>query len=142
MFDLRDIKTTSDGDLVAKDGDLAVSTVTESLMSGITFCLLTELTTYRPYIDFGASPEKFLGKPNDAITRGYIKNHIAHYLDKQGLVEINEYQLSVLPVAPNEIAIILKILLHINEIDEAAKPQETILAFKYDFNKGTLEKVQ
>jgi len=142
MFDLRDIKTTSDGDLIASNGDLAVSTVTESLMSAITFCLLTELTTYRPYIDFGASPEKFLGKPNDAITRGYIKNHIAHYLDRQGLLEPNEYELSVLPVGPHEIAIILKVLLFIEEIDENAEPQETILAFKYDFNKGTLEKVQ
>lgn len=142
MFFLRDISSISNGEINADKGDLKVSTATESLLNTINFCLLTAIGSYKPRLDFGASPEKYLGKPNIEITRNYIRMYINYGLRQQGILNETNYSIIVSPVSEHEIAVIMKIILEVNEPDQNTGPQETIIAYKYDFNNGTLEKVK
>jgi hypothetical protein len=142
VFEQRDISTKSDGELNTEYGDLKISTATESLLNSVNFCLLTAINAYKPKIDFGASPENYLGKPNSKINRNYIRMYIDYALREQGILDGPEYTISVVPVSEHEIAVIMKIDSIIFEIDENAEPKETIIAYKYDFNNGTLDKVE
>ena len=142
MFDERDISTKADGELNVEYGDLKLSTATESLLNAVNFCLLTAVNSYKPKIDFGGSPENYLGKPNNSINRNYIRMYIDYALREQGILNGPEYTISVLPVSEHEIAVIIKIDEIIFEIDRNAEPQETIIAYKYDFNNGTLDRVE
>lgn len=141
MYMLRDISVRGDGELYVENGDLKTSTATESLLNSINFCLLTAFRSYRPKLDFGGSPEKFVGKPNNNKTLEYIRIHINYAIQEQGIIDQNDYTISVLPVSNHEIAVIIKINVDIFEIDETTEPKETIIAYKYDFNNGTLNKV-
>ena len=142
MFDERDISTKADGELNVEHGDLKISTATESFLNAINFCLLTAVNTYRPKIEFGGSPENYVGKPNSAVNRNYIRMYIDYALREQGILDGPEYSISVLPVSDHEIAVIIKIDQIIFEIDRNAEPKETIIAYKYDFNNGTLDRVE
>ncbi len=141
MYGNRDISTTENGDLIADNGDLAISTASESLLRTVNFCLLTSYSDYKPEKHFGASPDKFIGQQNDRTTRNEIRLHIDYYLKNQGLLMGSTHRLNILPVGNHEIAVILKINTLIIESSTEASPQEMIIAYKYDFNNGTLEAV-
>ena len=68
--------------------------------------------------------------------------YIDYALREQGILNGPEYSISVVPVSDHEIAVIIKIDQIIFEIDTNAEPKETIIAYKYDFNNGTLGKVE
>lgn len=142
MIDERDISVKGDGELNVEHGDLKISTVTESLLNSVNFCLLTSIGSYKPKLDFGGSPESYVGKPNSSINRNYIRMYIDYALREQGILNGPEYSISVVPVSDHEIAVIIKIDQIIFEIDTNAEPKETIIAYKYDFNNGTLGKVE
>jgi hypothetical protein len=141
MYGNRDISTTENGDLVVDNGDLAISTASESLLRTVNFCLLTNYSGYKPERHFGASPDKFIGQQNNSNTRNEIRLHIDYYLKNQGLLMGATHSLNVVPVGNHEIAVILKINTLIIESSTEASPQEMIIAYKYDFNNGTLEAV-
>ena len=142
MFDSRDIDSRSDGELKVENGDLKISTATDSLLNAINFCLLTAVSSYKPKIDFGASPESYLGKPNSNVTRNYIRMYMDYAIREQGILDGPEYSISVVPVSEHEIAVIIKIDENIFEIDRTSEPKENIIAYKYDFNNGTLDRVE
>jgi len=142
MFDERDISVRGDGELDVEHGDLKISTSTQSLLNAINFCLLTAVSSYKPKIDFGASPENYIGKPNNNVNRNYIRMYIDYALREQGILDGPDYSISVVSVSEHEIAVIIKIDEIIFEIDRNAEPEETIIAYKYDFNNGTLDKVE
>jgi len=142
MFSERDIDTTANGDLIVAHGDLAISTVSNSLLRAVNFCLLTVYLDYKPERDFGASPDAFIGKPNDARTRNYIRMHMSHALRLQGILTGTNYMLRVEPISAHEIAVIIRIDEDILEVLENTETMEHIIAYKYDFNNGTLEKVE
>ena len=141
MYADRDINTTENGDLIVDNGDLAISTASESLLRTINFCLLTEYGDYKPERHFGASPEKFMGYPNSSITRSNIRLHIDYFLKNQGILLGSTHTLNVIPVDNHDVAVILKINEMIIETSDDAAPKEYIMAYKYDFNNGTLEAV-
>lgn len=141
MFEQLDVSSFSNGELVVEGGDLKTSTATESLLNCINFCLLTSLGDYKPKLDFGASPERFVGKPNNITTRNFIKMHLDYHIRNQGILTPIDYALEVIPVSNEEIAVIMKINLSVVEFDPRVAPKETIIAYKYDFSNGTLEKV-
>lgn len=142
MFSLRDISSFNNGEIKADLGDLKVSTASESLLNTLNFCLLTAINSYKPKMDFGGSPEDYIGKPNNSITRNYIRMYINYAIRQQGILEDNQYSLIVSPVSENEIAVIIRVIMLIDETDINAVPEESIIAYKYDFNNGTLEAVE
>jgi hypothetical protein len=142
MFQSLDISSISNGELNLEGGDLKTSTATESLLNTVNFCLLTSLRGYKPKQDFGASPERFIGKPNNRTNRDYMRIHVGHHLRNQGVLVSGDYNLQVISVSNNEVAVIMKINVSILESDPDAVPEETIIAYRYDFNNGTLEKVR
>jgi hypothetical protein len=141
MYADLDIETTVTGDLVTRAGNLAVSTASMSMLRAISFCLLTEPNGYKPSRDFGANPTKYLGKPNNSNTRGMIKLHIQHGLRDQGILNGPEYLIQVVSVGSHEVGIIIRIDEILIEADAEVVPKEMILAYKYDFNNGTLEAI-
>lgn len=136
-----DINTTENGDLIVDNGDLAISTASESLLRTVNFCLLTNYGDYKPEREFGASPDKFLGRQNNRSMRSNIRLHMDYFLKGQGILTGPTHTLNVLPVGSHEIAVILKINEVIVENSSEAGPKEMIVAYKYDFNNGTLEAV-
>ena len=142
MFFERDISTTSDGDLNIENGDLKTSTATESLLNSINFCLLTAVDSYKPKIDFGASPENYIGRPNTPINRNYIRMYIDYALREQRILDGPEYSISVVSVSEHEIGVIMKIVKLIADIDTNVEHKETTIAYKYELNNGTLDRVE
>ena len=141
MYAETDIHTTVDGDLSVFAGDLQGSSSAVSLVRTINFCLLTEYSDYNPHKNFGASPDRFIGRPNDGHTRNMIKLHISQRLNDQGILDWSNHSLEVVSVGNHEIAIILKIKEPIMELITSISSEDIILAYKYDFNNGTLEAV-
>jgi hypothetical protein len=142
MFSDRDIDTTPNGDLIVAHGDLAISTASNSLLRAVNFCLLTMHSDYKPERDFGASPDAFIGKPNDGRTRNYMRMHMSHELRQQGILTSTNYMLMVEPIGAHEIAVVIRIDEDILETLDDTEITEHIIAYKYDFNNGTLEKVE
>lgn len=141
MYADLDIDTTVTGDLVVTAGDLAVSTASISMLRAITFCLLTEPSGYKPARDFGANPTNYLGRPNNSNIRSMIKLQIQYGLRDQGILDGPEYSIRVVPVSLHEVGIIIRIDEILIEAHAEVVPEEMILAYKYDFNNGTLEAV-
>jgi hypothetical protein len=71
-----------------------------------------------------------------------MRIHVGHHLRNQGVLVSGDYNLQVISVSNNEVAVIMKINVSILESDPDAVPEETIIAYRYDFNNGTLEKVR
>lgn len=142
MFESLDVFSFNNGELDFKNGDIKIATNTQSLLNSINFCILTTLGDYKPKLDFGASPETFIGKPNNSENRNYMKMHIDYYLRTQGILDTADYNLQILPVSNHEVAVIMKINIPVFEFDPKAEPMETIIAYKYDFGNGTLEEVE
>ena len=70
-----------------------------------------------------------------------IKLHISQRLNDQGILDWSNHSLEVVSVGNHEIAIILKIKEPIMELITSISSEDIILAYKYDFNNGTLEAV-
>jgi hypothetical protein len=141
MFFDTDVDSTVDGDLVVQNGDFNAATVSDTLLRTISFCLLTEYGDYKPEKEFGGAPSNFIGKPNNSHTRDFIRLYLDYALKKQGILDGSNYSMNVVPVGDHEIAIIIKIIEEIGEFASGVSTMENIIAYKYDFNNGTLEAV-
>ena len=128
MYGDRDISTTENGDLIVDNGNLAVSTASNSMLRAINFCLLTVYSNYKPQKDFGASPDSFIGKPNDARTRSFIRMYIDYALKRQGILTGPNYILNVAAVSDDEVAVIIRIEEEILEEEEILDKELEVLS--------------
>lgn len=110
IYVLQDLETTDDGDFVIADhGDLKVADPLRTVAQAIDWVILTNKGELLAEPDFGANIQAFYGDQNTEATHRMMETNIVEQLRVQGLVDIADLDVDVVPIEIDEAAIILEL---------------------------------
>jgi len=108
MYNFIDLKVDSEGDLeISGNGDIQLSTSAESLQQEILFRLNTEHLDYVPAPFTGANLRSFVGEPNNERTALAITENVFISLTKDGFLPQSLLFVDVVPVAIDQVALLV-----------------------------------
>ncbi len=110
MYDRRDIKVTTTGDLVVDDtGDLTLSSPQQSFTQMLDMRVKTSALemSMSPY--FGCNLRKYLGKPNSKAVGDKIEQSIRYGLTNDGFIAPEDLTVDVVPVSLEKMAALIRV---------------------------------
>lgn len=110
MYFTQDIESTDDGDIVVSDyGDIKLATPLRTVAQAIDWVILTNKGELLSEPSFGANIQSFYGDDNNAQTHQLMEMNIKEQLRLQGLIDLNDFDLDVIPIETDEAAIMVEV---------------------------------
>ena len=145
-----DIQTTDGGDLLLDGvGDFKLADTRRTVAQAINNLLLTDKGELLTDQSFGANLGNYIGERNNDATRSLIQQEIMLSVRQQGLVDIRDFEVDVIPVDIGTAAVICTVngawfnTQPSGEFDTTflADLTDITMAYTYPFIKGTLSVV-
>lgn len=140
MAILVDLLTDDDGDLVvSSSGDISLAEVYRTSVQAIINRIRTNFMESDIHPHMGANLQARIGYPNNEINGDWIKERVLQSLTKDGRFTNFDVTVDVVPIAKDEI-LILVYLDAINYGDPVANELQ-VLTFLYNYTVGTIERI-
>lgn len=106
----QDLEVTDDGDLVGSEfGDLQIASPLRTVAQAIDWIILTNRGELLAEPNFGANIQTFYGDPNVEETHMLMENSIVSEVKSQGLIDLSDIDIDVIPTDTDEAAILVEI---------------------------------
>ena len=110
IYASQDLEVTDDGDLVISDfGDLKIASPLRTIAQGIDWIILTNKGELLSDPSFGANIQSFYGDPNTDEAHRMMELSIIEQARTQGLIDLADIDVDVIPVDTDEASIIVEI---------------------------------
>lgn len=110
IYNLVDIETTDDGDLVIDSiGDFKIATPLRTLAQTINNIILTNKGELLTDTSFGANLQSFYGESNRPSTHQMMEQSIIQEVRNQGYIDLSDIEIDIVPIDQNEAALMVEI---------------------------------
>lgn len=110
IYVLQDLQVTDDGDLVMSEfGDLKIASPLRTVAQAIDWIILTNKGELLAEPRFGANIQSFYGDDNSPITHTHMETNILEEVRTQGLINMSDIDVDVVPIDTDEAAILVEI---------------------------------
>ena len=141
LFLERDIETDDEGEILVERGDLKMADSQRTAIQAANFIVLTDFGDYTPVPNAAGNLGEFVGYPNSARTHNLMLQNLHEGFRLQNLFLARALKIMVSPIGVDEAGVVMRILADFGERAEDDSYGSPILAFKFPYPDGQIEKV-